>query len=57
MFAVDTRHGTPANAEPAKCSELVWTNRRYLPIDTVDYVAAALGAVNRGQRLLLHGWT
>lgn len=57
FFTVDSWHATPANAEPAKCSELVWADRADPPADTVDYVTAALRAVDRGQHLLLHGWT
>lgn len=56
FFTVDAWQGTPTVAEPATCSELVWADRTHLPADVVDYVAAALTAADRGQRLLLHGW-
>lgn len=57
VFTVDSWHGTPVVAEPTKCSELVWADRAHPPADVVDYVTAALAAVDRGQRLLVHGWT
>lgn len=56
LFAVDAWAGTPVIAEPGKCTELMWADRAHLPADVVDYVAAALTAVDRGERLLLHGW-
>ena len=34
--------GTPARAEPDKCSALQWVARDALPADTVPYVAEAL---------------
>lgn len=57
FFTVDRWHGTPVIAEPGKCSELVWADPADLTADVVDYVAAALTAAGRGQRLLLHGWS
>jgi len=57
VFTVATWHGTPVVAEPAKCSELVWVDRRHLPADVIDYVTDAFAAVDRGEQLLLHGWT
>lgn len=57
VFTVTTWHGTPVIAEPAKCSELVWADRRHLPADVIDYIADAFAAVDRGEQLLLHGWT
>lgn len=56
LFTVDAWHGTAIIAEPGKCTELVWADPIHLPADTIDYVAAALTATARGERLLLHGW-
>jgi len=57
FFDVHSWSGTPANTEPAKCSELVWADRARPPADVIDYVAATLEAVDQGERLLLYGWT
>jgi 8-oxo-dGTP pyrophosphatase MutT (NUDIX family) len=49
-------HGEPINAEPSKCSELVWADPSYLPSDTVGYTAAIINAVERGTMFTLNGW-
>ncbi len=42
FFATDTWTGTPYNAEPEKCSELVWADPADLPDDTIAYPAAGI---------------
>jgi 8-oxo-dGTP diphosphatase len=48
--------GDPVNAEPHKHSELVWADPAALPPDTVDYTAAVIAAVERGDTFALNGW-
>jgi 8-oxo-dGTP diphosphatase len=48
--------GEPVIGEPAKCSQLVWTDPRSLPSDTVEYTAAIIGAIQRGATFALNGW-
>ncbi|KOG87922.1 NUDIX hydrolase [Streptomyces varsoviensis] len=40
--------GTPVNAEPAKCSELLWSPVRALPADVVPYVRTAVANYRAG---------
>ncbi len=42
FFATDTWTGTVHNAEPEKCSELVWVDPADLPDDTIAYPAAGI---------------
>lgn len=56
VFTVGHWSGRPSIGEAAKCSELVWADLRSLPVDVVDYVAAALEALRVGEPLLLYGW-
>jgi 8-oxo-dGTP diphosphatase len=49
--------GIPANREPGKHSELVWADPDQLPLDIVDYTAAAITAIRQGQHFALDGWT
>ena len=56
FFVVQRWRGEPVIGEPGKCSELVWVDPTALPADVVDHVADALQAIERGERLLLHGW-
>jgi 8-oxo-dGTP diphosphatase len=49
--------GNPANREPGKHSELAWADPDHLPLDTVDYTAAAITAIRQGQHFALDGWT
>jgi 8-oxo-dGTP diphosphatase len=42
FFGATRWTGEPYNAEPAKCSELVWADPLHLPADTVDYPAAGI---------------
>jgi 8-oxo-dGTP diphosphatase len=57
-FFFQPRHwsGIPANREPGKHSELIWADPDRLPADTVDYTAAAIAAIRRGQHFILDGW-
>ena len=42
FFYTDTWTGTVYNAEPEKCSELVWADPTNLPHDTITYPAAGI---------------
>jgi 8-oxo-dGTP diphosphatase len=57
VFTVGCWTGSPAIGEPDKCSELVWADRAHLPAEVVDYIDAALQALDAGEPLLLHGWS
>lgn len=57
FFTVGRWEGVPVIGEPDKCSELVWADRRLLPSDVIDYVAAAVRAVDERRSLLMYGWT
>ncbi len=48
FFAADTWTGTVHNAEPEKCSELVWADPAHLPDDTIAYPAAGIAHGLRG---------
>jgi 8-oxo-dGTP diphosphatase len=48
--------GEPVNAEPGKCSGLIWADPARLPPDTVGYTAAIISAVERGAIFTLNGW-
>jgi 8-oxo-dGTP diphosphatase len=50
------RHGHPINAEPDKCSQLLWAPIACLPADTVPYIAAGITLWQQGQPTGLHGW-
>ncbi|MEV6930265.1 NUDIX domain-containing protein [Dactylosporangium sp. NPDC051485] len=56
FFSVERWSGEPHIAEPGKCTELRWVDASALPSDLVDYVAAALAAIARGDLLAVHGW-
>jgi 8-oxo-dGTP pyrophosphatase MutT (NUDIX family) len=57
-FEPESWHGEPVNAEPGKCSELLWVLRgpACLPPDMVGYTAAIINAVERGTIFALNGW-
>jgi hypothetical protein len=46
--------GEPYNAEPDKCSELLWVNE--LPPDTIGYPAAGIRRSVDGTVFSLYGW-
>ncbi|GID97864.1 NUDIX domain-containing protein [Amorphoplanes digitatis] len=48
FFAADAWTGEPYNAEPGKCSELVWADPHDLPADTIPYPAAGIHRGGRG---------
>ena len=48
--------GQPRNAEPEKCSELVWADPVALPADTIAYPAAAIARAESGGFFSLHAW-
>jgi 8-oxo-dGTP diphosphatase len=49
--------GKVTNAEPDKCSELIWCSPDDLPVDTVPYVAQAFQNWRHGMVCSLYGWT
>ncbi|WP_327087140.1 NUDIX domain-containing protein [Nonomuraea sp. NBC_01738] len=56
FFTATGWDGEPYNAEPHKCSELGWFPIDELPPDTVDYPAAAIAAIGRGEPFGTHAW-
>ena len=48
--------GTPCNAEPHKCAELVWASPHALPDDMVPYVRDGIAHVVAGRTYAEHGW-
>ena len=56
VFEPASWDGEPVNAEPGKCSELLWADPASLPPDTVDYTVAIINAVERGATFALNGW-
>lgn len=56
VFQPDRWTGEPANAEPVKCSELVWADSPNPPADTVEYIAAILNAIHHKQPFTTNGW-
>jgi 8-oxo-dGTP pyrophosphatase MutT (NUDIX family) len=49
--------GDPVNAEPHKCSELVWVDPSALPDDVIPYVRAGIEHVIAGRTFSEHGWS
>lgn len=49
--------GEPVNAEPQKCSELVWVERDSLPPDVIPYVRHALESTRSNIRFSEFGWS
>lgn len=56
FFEADQWSGEPRNAEPDKCSELVWIDPAALPEDTIAYPAAGIRHVEAGVSFSVHGW-
>lgn len=56
FLACDQWRGEITNAEPQKCSELVWSNTSALPDDTIPYVRSAIELATSGTRFSEFGW-
>jgi 8-oxo-dGTP diphosphatase len=56
FFEAGRWSGEPVNAEPHKCSELVWVDPRDPPPDVVPYQAVALTCLAGRSRFSLLGW-
>jgi ADP-ribose pyrophosphatase YjhB (NUDIX family) len=56
FFRTSGWSGEPVNAEPEKCSELVWSPLDAMPADMVAYPAEALRRVGKGETFSVHGW-
>jgi 8-oxo-dGTP pyrophosphatase MutT (NUDIX family) len=48
--------GDPYNAEPGKCSGLMWVDMASLPADVVPYVAYGLKSIGEGVSFASLGW-
>lgn len=57
FFEAERWEGEPVNAEPHKCSELVWVNPADQRDDVVPYQAAGLTGSLGPTPFSLHGWT
>lgn len=57
FFRVDRWDGEPYNAEPHKCSRLLWAPLDDLPSTTWPYTAAGLAQYRTGTPFSLHGFT
>ena len=56
FFASELDAQEPRNAEPSKCSELLWSSVDAPPSDTIPYVRAALANFRRGVWFDEFGW-
>ena len=56
FFTVGAWTGTPEIREPDRCTELVWADPVRLPPDAIDYLPGVLGAIARGEPLVLARW-
>jgi 8-oxo-dGTP diphosphatase len=56
FFTTERWDGDPVNAEPHKCSELVWVDPGDLPDDLVPYQAAGLVGSLSTAAFSVHGW-
>ena len=57
FLACDLDAREPHNAEPTKCSELLWSPVADLPSDTIPYVRAALSNFREGRWFEEFGWS
>lgn len=48
--------GEPFNAEPDKCSEVLWADLKHLPADTIPYVVQGIANHLNGTRFHEFGW-
>jgi 8-oxo-dGTP diphosphatase len=56
FLTCDDWDGNIENAEPEKCSELVWARVGELPDDTVAYVRFAIEQASAGTPFSEFGW-
>jgi 8-oxo-dGTP diphosphatase len=56
FFETTTWTGEPFNAEPDKCSELLWADPTDLPRDTIAYPAAGIAHAADGTTFSVYGW-
>jgi ADP-ribose pyrophosphatase YjhB (NUDIX family) len=56
FFATSRWDGEPFNAEPDKCSKLVWCDPSVLPSNTIGYPAAGIRSYLTGTPFSIHGW-
>ncbi|MFI5496315.1 NUDIX domain-containing protein [Actinoplanes sp. NPDC051859] len=57
FFEADRWAGEPSNAEPGKCSELLWVDPATLPEDTIAYPAAGIRHIEAGVPFSVFGWS
>lgn len=57
FLALSAWSGEPVNAEPHKCSELVWVERDSLPPDVISYVRLAVESTRSNIRFSEFGWS
>ena len=57
FLALAAWSGEPVNAEPHKCSELVWAERDSLPPDVIPYVRHAVESARSNIRFSEFGWS
>ncbi|MCL2702648.1 MAG: NUDIX domain-containing protein [Defluviitaleaceae bacterium] len=56
FFSCDKWSGCVKNTEPEKCDELIWADIDSLPVNTVDYVFAAINFYRDRVPFTLFGW-
>ena len=56
FFTTNEWEGTIINKEPQKCFALEWHNRENLPQNTINYVRAVIGLINKGITYSEMGW-
>lgn len=56
FFVCDTWEGTVHNAEPHKCSELMWINPTQLPDDVIPYIQEVIQHIASGSLLSHEQW-
>ena len=56
FFTASEWDGALTNREPKKCSGLEWHNPNNLPQNTIDYIRAVIGLINKGIPYSEMGW-
>ena len=56
FFQAERWVGDPVNAEPHKCSRLVWADPAALPDGVIGLVAEAITAAGQGRSFAVTGW-